>query len=67
MRVLVTGGAGYIGSITTRVLLDAGHECVVLDSLERGFRRRSTRVLNSSKATLATRSCSSRSCPAATP
>lgn len=37
MRVLVTGGAGYIGSITTRVLLDAGHECVVLDTLERGY------------------------------
>jgi len=36
MRILVTGGAGYIGSITTRVLLDAGHECVVLDTLERG-------------------------------
>ena len=36
MRFLVTGGAGYIGSITTRVLLDAGHECVVLDTLERG-------------------------------
>ncbi len=38
MRILVTGGAGYIGSITTRVLLDAGHECVVLDTLERGWR-----------------------------
>jgi UDP-glucose 4-epimerase len=38
MKVLVTGGAGYIGSITTRVLLDAGHECIVLDSLERGHR-----------------------------
>lgn len=37
-RILVTGGAGYIGSITTRLLLDAGHECVVLDTLERGFR-----------------------------
>lgn len=36
MRILVTGGAGYIGSITTRSLLDAGHEVVVLDSLERG-------------------------------
>jgi len=36
MRILVTGGAGYIGSITTRVLLDAGHDCVVLDTLERG-------------------------------
>lgn len=39
MRVLVTGGAGYIGSITTRMLCDAGHEVVVLDSLERGHRR----------------------------
>ena len=39
MRILVTGGAGYIGSITTRVLLDAGHECVVLDTLERGYRK----------------------------
>jgi UDP-glucose-4-epimerase GalE len=38
MRICVTGGAGYIGSITTRVLLDAGHECVVLDTLERGHR-----------------------------
>ena len=38
MRILVTGGAGYIGSITTRVLLDAGHECVVLDTLENGHR-----------------------------
>jgi len=36
VRIVVTGGAGYIGSITTRVLLDAGHECVVLDTLERG-------------------------------
>lgn len=38
MRVLVTGGAGYIGSITTRLLLEAGHDCVVLDTLERGWR-----------------------------
>ncbi|MDZ4178652.1 MAG: UDP-glucose 4-epimerase GalE [Coriobacteriia bacterium] len=36
MRILVTGGAGYIGSITTRLLCDAGHECVVLDTLSRG-------------------------------
>lgn len=36
MRILVTGGAGYIGSITTRHLLDAGHEVTVLDSLLRG-------------------------------
>ena len=36
MRVLVTGGAGYVGSITTRRLLDAGHEVAVLDTLEKG-------------------------------
>ncbi|GAB1694518.1 UDP-glucose 4-epimerase GalE [Krasilnikovia sp. M28-CT-15] len=38
MKLLVTGGAGYIGSITTRLLLDAGHEVVVLDNLSTGFR-----------------------------
>ena len=38
MRILVTGGAGYIGSITVRSLLDAGHEVVVLDTLEKGWR-----------------------------
>lgn len=38
MKLLVTGGAGYIGSIVTRDLLAAGHEVVVLDSLERGHR-----------------------------
>ncbi|MGH2876171.1 MAG: UDP-glucose 4-epimerase GalE [Solirubrobacteraceae bacterium] len=38
MRLLVTGGAGYIGSVVSRQLLDAGHEVVVLDNLERGHR-----------------------------
>ena len=38
MRVLVTGGAGYVGSHTTRVLATAGHEVVVLDTLEHGYR-----------------------------
>lgn len=32
MRVLVTGGAGYIGSITTLQLLQAGHDVLVLDN-----------------------------------
>jgi UDP-glucose 4-epimerase len=36
MRILVTGGAGYIGSVTVRYLADAGHEVAVLDSLEKG-------------------------------
>jgi UDP-glucose 4-epimerase len=38
MRLLVTGGAGYIGSIVARQLLAAGHEVTVLDNLERGHR-----------------------------
>ncbi len=38
-RILVTGGAGYIGSHTLRQLLDAGHEPVVLDDLSAGHRR----------------------------
>lgn len=38
MRVLVTGGAGYIGSTTTAALLAAGHEVTVLDNLRSGYR-----------------------------
>ncbi len=38
MKVLVTGGAGYIGSVTSELLLDGGHEVVVFDNLERGHR-----------------------------
>src|SRR5579862_2216461 len=37
-KILVTGGAGYIGSITTRHLLDRGYEVVVVDDLSRGHR-----------------------------
>ncbi|MFD7716125.1 NAD-dependent epimerase/dehydratase family protein, partial [Streptomyces sp. NPDC059814] len=33
MRVLVTGGAGFIGSEIVRTLTSAGHEAVVLDAL----------------------------------
>ena len=36
MRILVVGGAGYIGSVTVAELLAAGHEVVVLDSLVTG-------------------------------
>ena len=38
MTVLVTGGAGYIGSHTVHALLDAGESVVVLDNLSTGFR-----------------------------
>jgi len=36
MNVLLTGGAGYIGSHVLRAVLDAGHDCVVYDSLIKG-------------------------------
>lgn len=36
MKVLVTGGAGYIGSFMVKRLLDDGHSVVIADSLERG-------------------------------
>jgi UDP-glucose 4-epimerase len=36
MRTLVTGGAGYIGSVVAKQLLEAGHDVVVLDDLSRG-------------------------------
>lgn len=36
MRILVTGGAGYIGSHAIVTLLKAGHQVVVLDNLANG-------------------------------
>lgn len=38
MKVLVTGGAGYIGSVMCEVLLQHGHEVVVFDNLSQGHR-----------------------------
>lgn len=38
MKILVTGGAGYIGSHTVQALVEKGHEAVVLDNLVYGHR-----------------------------
>ena len=37
-RVLITGGAGYVGSVSAAAFLEAGHEVVVLDDLTTGHR-----------------------------
>ena len=38
MRVLVTGGAGYVGGVSVDAIVDAGHDVVVLDDLTTGHR-----------------------------
>ena len=39
MNVLVTGGAGYVGSVVTEGLLKAGHRVIVVDNLQQGHRQ----------------------------
>ncbi len=39
MKILVVGGAGYIGSICAELLLDEGHEVAIFDNLTEGHRR----------------------------
>lgn len=38
MKIILTGGSGYIGSVVVRRLLERGYEIVVFDNLERGHR-----------------------------
>jgi UDP-glucose 4-epimerase len=38
MKIVVTGGAGYVGSVSVEALLQAGHDVVVLDDLSTGHR-----------------------------
>ena len=44
MAILVTGGAGYIGSHTCVELLDAGYDVVVLDNLSNASEKSLDRV-----------------------
>jgi len=36
VKLLVTGGAGYVGSVCAKVLLDQGHHVVIVDDLSTG-------------------------------
>jgi len=38
LNILVTGAAGYIGSICSEVLLSRGHQVIALDNLQEGHR-----------------------------
>ncbi len=58
MTVLVTGGAGYIGSHMVHALADVGERVVVVDNLSTGFRIFIPRAVPLISATPATRSSS---------
>jgi UDP-glucose 4-epimerase len=55
MRILVTGGTGYIGSHTTLALLEAGHDVVVVDNLANSSKESLRRVQELTNRTAAFR------------
>lgn len=57
MKILVTGGAGYIGSHTCLDLLRSGHDVTVVDSLDNGSREALERVQRLSNRSLAFSQC----------
>lgn len=57
MKVLVTGGAGYIGSVVADELLQAGHQVVVFDNLSRGHRQAVAKNAELVLGDLADRAC----------
>ena len=50
MRILVTGGAGFIGSHTCLALLDKGYEVVVLESFANSYKESLIRINNLQKS-----------------
>jgi len=44
VRILVTGGAGYVGSVSVERLIEAGHDVVILDDLSTGHRESAPNV-----------------------
>lgn len=52
MKILVTGGAGFIGSHVTRLLLDQGHSVIVVDNLSKGHKENIDTRANFIKADL---------------
>jgi len=60
-RILVTGGAGYIGSVVVDQLLERGFQVVVLDDLSAGHRQAVARGRASSRGVWGTASWSGRS------
>jgi len=56
-KILVTGGAGYIGSITLMQILEKDYEICVVDNLERGYRQALDRVKNLSGKTFRFEKC----------
>ena len=57
MKILVTGGAGYIGSHTVLELLSAGHEPVVLDDFSNASRKVLARLANLAKRDVESVAC----------
>ena len=39
MNILLSGGAGYIGSVTANLFIDKGHNVTIIDNLIRGDKR----------------------------